>query len=403
MVRLTLYILFLFVCTSLNAQTATESVESEIIPGAARMDKYLPLLKDKRVALLINHTSLVDNRSLLDTLLTRGIKVKKVFAPEHGIRGNAAEGENVKNEIDPTTKIPILSLHGEHKKPTAAYMDSIDVVVFDIQDVGTRFYTYISTLQYAMVACAEYGKEFVLLDRPNPNGHYIDGPVLDTTLRSFVGMQPIPIVYGMTEGEYAKMLVGEKWFPNADRLKMHVIPCDNYEHNSYVKITTPPSPNLRNNIAIACYPTTCLFEGTVMSVGRGTEKPFQQWGHPDLAGKTSHTFMPVPYAGQSAEPLYAFKLCYGQVVALNQKEVNLLLHDQVRLIWLLRAYKLFPDKDKFFTNFFEKISGTKELRKQIEKGMTEEEIKATWKPGIEAFKKIRSKYLLYKDFSASKN
>ena len=400
MVRLTLCIVLFFACFKLNAQVAGDTAKKEIIPGAARMEQYLPLLEGKNVALLINHTSVVGKTSLLDTLLKRHIKVKKVFAPEHGFRGKAAEGENIKNEIDSATGIPVLSLHGKYKKPTAEYMDSIDVLVFDIQDVGARFYTYISTLQYAMEACAEYGKEFILLDRPNPNGHYVDGPVLDTSLRSFVGMQPVPIVYGMTEGEYAKMLVGQKWFPGAKKLKMHVIPCANYDHNSHYDITVPPSPNLRTNIAIACYPTTCLFEGTVMSVGRGSDRPFQQWGHPDLKGKTSYMFMPVPYYGHASEPLYSFQQCYGQIVAVNQQEVDLLLKNQIRLIWLLRAYTLFPDKDKFFTNFFENLAGTRELRKQVEKGMTEEQIKATWQPGLKAFKKIRAKYLLYKDFPA---
>ncbi|RYE24943.1 MAG: DUF1343 domain-containing protein [Sphingobacteriales bacterium] len=399
MLRLTLYIFFFLACGVALAQPAADTTKP-IVVGAERMEQYLPLLQGKNVALLINHTSVVGKTSLLDTLLKRDIKVKKVFAPEHGIRGKAAEGENIKNEIDSATGIPVLSLHGDTKKPTAAYMDSIDVVVFDIQDVGARFYTYISTLQYAMEACAEYGKELVILDRPNPNGHYVDGPVLDTSLRSFVGMQPIPIVYGMTEGEYATMLVGQKWFAKASKLKMHVITCENYDHNRIYQIKIAPSPNLRNNIAIACYPTTCLFEGTVMSVGRGTDMPFQQWGHPDLKGKTSHTFMPVPYFGQTSEPLYAFKQCFGQLVAMNQKEVNMLLKDQVRLTWLLRAYQLFPDKDQFFTNFFEKLAGTKELRKQVQQGLTEEQIKATWQPGLKAFKKIRAKYLLYKDFDA---
>jgi uncharacterized protein YbbC (DUF1343 family) len=400
MLRLTLYILFFFSCNTLWAQPANDTSKPPVVTGAARMDQYLPLLQGKRVALLINHTSVVGKTSLLDTLLKKNINVKKVFAPEHGFRGKAAEGEDIKNEIDSATGIPVLSLHGDTKKPTAAYMDSIDVLVFDIQDVGARFYTYISTLQYAMEACAEYGKELVILDRPNPNGHYVDGPVLDTALRSFVGMQPIPIVYGMTEGEYAKMLVGEKWIKGAKNLKMHVIACTNYDHNTKYHITIAPSPNLRNDVSIACYPTTCFFEGTVMSVGRGTEKPFQQWGHPDLAGKTSYMFMPVPYFGQASEPLYAFKQCYGQMVAVSQREVDAIIKNQVRLFPLLKAYTLFPDKDKFFTSFFEKIAGTKELRKQIEKGMTEEEIKATWQPGINAFKKIRAKYLLYKDFSA---
>ncbi len=373
--------------------------KNEVITAAERMHVYLPMLEGKRVGLLINQTSVVGkNKTLLpDTLIARGVNVVKIFAPEHGFRGEAEAGEKVNDEKDAKTGLPIVSLYGKSKKPSQSQLSDIDILVYDIQDVGARFYTYISTMQYAMEACAAYGKKFMILDRPNPNGFYVDGPILDKSTKSFVGMQPIPIVYGMTPGEYAKMLVGEKWFTGADKLNLNVVPCDNYNHTVKYHLPVNPSPNLRNMAAIYCYPSLCLFEGTVVSVGRGTTMPFQQYGHPDFEGKSIYAFMPdVPDHGP--DPKLAGKLCHGQVLATNPREASLTIGNRLRLVYLIRAYNWYEKKDDFFNNFFENLAGTKELRKQIEQGMSEEEIRATWKSDLDAFKVIRKKYLLYKDF-----
>lgn len=374
-----------------------EGKEKKVLPGACQMAEYLAILKGKRVALLINQTSTVNGTSLLDTLLKNKIKVVKIFVPEHGFRGFAEAGETVNNETDKATGLPIISLYGKNKKPQKDQLKDVDILVYDLQDVGARFYTYISTMQYAMEACGAYHVQMIILDRPNPNGNYVDGPVLDTSLRSFVGMQPVPIVYGMTAGEYAKMLAGEKWCINADKLNLKVIPCKNYDHNTLYELPVSPSPNLKSMAAIYCYPSLCLFEGTVISVGRGTPTPFQIWGHPDLAGKTVFSFIPQkPFGGP--EPLYVDRTCYGQVAAANGEEALDIIHRQIRLFWLIRAYEWYPYKEKFFNSFFEKLAGTRELRKQVESGMKEEEIRATWQKNITAFKKIRKKYLLYTDF-----
>jgi len=289
-----------------NSAWAQDDEQVEVIPprvttGAEKMDNYLPLLQGKRVALLINQTSIVGpGKTLLpDTLLKRGVNIVKILAPEHGFRGKAEAGVKVNDEKDTKTGLPVISLYGSSKKPTQQQLQDVDVVIYDIQDVGTRFYTYISTMQYAMEACAAYGKEFIILDRPNPNGFYVDGPVLDKSLKSFVGMQPIPIVYGMTPGEYAKMLVGEKWFEGAEKLNLTVIPCDSYDHTVMYELPVNPSPNLRNMAAIYSYPSLCLFEGTDISVGRGTKYPFQQFGHPSFKTKAIY----AQYSRRRARPV----------------------------------------------------------------------------------------------------
>lgn len=369
-----------------------------VLPGAWRMNEYLPQLKGKKVALLINQTSLVGKTSLLDTLIKRGVQVVKVFVPEHGFRGNAEAGVDIANEVDSATGTPVISLYGDTKKPKPQHLAGVDVVVYDLQDVGVRFYTYISTMQYAMEACAENNKQFIILDRPNPNGHYIDGPVLKPAFKSFVGMQPVPIVYGMTVGEYARMLKGEKWAKGTEKLNMQVISCTGYDHNTLYRLPVRPSPNLKNMAAVLSYPTVCFFEGTVVSVGRGTATPFQMWGHPSFKGHSVYSFRPVPVWGQKTDPMYAFQDCYGEMVALNEKEALMIMDRKIRLIWLQRAYSWYTEKDKFFNNFFEKLAGTAELRKQIEQNMPEDKIRASWQPEIQQFKKIRKKYLLYKDF-----
>jgi len=401
--RFSYMLCFVLVAFAANAQKPAEPKYkplrggSEVVVAAERMDAYLPLLKNKRVALIINQTSMVGERSLLDTLLTVGVNVVKVFVPEHGFRGEAQAGEHVDNSIDSATQLPIVSLYGDNKKPKPEFLKDVDVVVYDLQDVGVRFYTYISTMQYAMEACAENKKEFIVLDRPNPNGYYVDGPVLKKEFKSFVGMQPIPIVYGMTAGEYAKMLIGEKWAKGLETLNIKVITCGEYDHTALYSLPVRPSPNLKTMAAVMAYPSMCLFEGTVVSVGRGTPTPFQVWGHPSFKAKTMYSFKPVPVWGRP-DPLYAFQDCYGQLAVMNIDEAKTIINRRVRMVWLIKAYNWYEDKTKFFNPFFEKLAGTAELRKQIESGMTEDAIRATWKKDIDAFKKIRKKYLLYPDF-----
>lgn len=369
--------------------------------GAEQMQDYLPQLEHKKVALLVNQTSVVYGKLLLDTLLASGVNVVKIFVPEHGFRGTADAGAHIKNDIDGKTGLPVISLYGKNKKPTPEQMKDIDVLVYDLQDVGVRFYTYISTLEYAMDACIENNKELIILDRPNPNWSRVDGPVLDTSLRSFVGMQPVPVVYGMTVGEYATMLAGEQWIKNADALRFSVIRCK-YYHPEYspdkfyngtifraYKLPIAPSPNLRTDNAIKLYPSLCFFEGTIVSVGRGTNKPFEQWGHPDYKGKFEYFFTPKSTIG-ATKPLLENIDCYGVAVWPS-------FGYQIEISHLLKAYQLSSQKEKFFNPFFEKLAGTKLLRQQIIEGKSEAEIRASWQPELEKFKEIRKKYLLYED------
>ena len=383
---------------SVNKKTRPAKA-SAVITGAERTNIYLPKLKGKRVGILVNQTSVVGSEHLLDVLLKNKVKVVKVFTPEHGFRGSADAGEHVGNSKDKKTGLPIVSLYGDNKKPKKEQLKDIDILIYDLQDVGVRFYTYISSLEYAMEACAENGKEIMVLDRPNPNGHYVDGPVLDKGLRSFVGMQPVPVVYGMTAGEYARMLKGEKWFKSAEKARLTVVSCENYDHQTLYSLPVPPSPNLKTMAAIYLYPSLCLFEGTVISVGRGTDKPFQQWGHPDLGEKSEYSFTPHSTTGAS-KPLYEGKECYGQLVAETDKEALRKNESIFNIKWLLKAYNWYPDKENFFnaSNFFDKLAGTAELQKQIRQGMTEREIRDSWNKDIDTFMKIRKKYLLYNDF-----
>jgi uncharacterized protein YbbC (DUF1343 family) len=367
------------------------------VPGAVRMDQYLPLLNGKRVALLINQTATVGNKLLLDTLLSRKVNVIKVFVPEHGLRGVGDAGAEIKNDRDAATGLPIISLYGNNKRPTREQLKDVDVVVYDLQDVGVRFYTYISSLEYLMEACVENNKQLIVLDRPNPNGFYVDGPVLEKSNKSFVGMQEIPVVYGMTVAEYAKMLVGEKWIDNAKDLRLDVIPCAAYQHSDKYHLPVSPSPNLKDMAAIYLYPSLCFFEGTVVSVGRGTEKPFQQWGHPSFKGKSDYFFIPRTMTGAS-KPMYEGQKCYGELIADDAEAALKDIKAGINLDWLVRAYQWCPEKGKFFNNFFEKLAGTDKLQKMIEKGMTSSEIKAAWQKDIKSFKEIREKYLLYPDF-----
>jgi uncharacterized protein YbbC (DUF1343 family) len=365
-------------------------------PAIASYAEYLPMLNNKKIALVVNQTSSLRERHLVDILIDSGINIVKIFTPEHGFRGTDDAGKKVNNTIDEQTQLPLISLYGDNKKPKPADMSNVDIVLFDIQDVGVRFYTYISTLQYVMEACAENKKQLIVLDRPNPNGHYIDGPVLEIKNKSFVGMQAIPIVYGMTIGEYATMLNGEKLLNNKVQCNLQVIKCINYTHNSAYILPVPPSPNLKSGNAIALYPALCLFEGTEVSVGRGTKTPFEIWGHPTYKDN-GFSFTPTATVG-NANPLYANQQCFGGNLNLPYYKVKDLMNNKINLTWLKNAYFLSPNKTKFFNPFFTKLAGNTTLQKQIVKGMSEAEIRTTWMPAIAKFKKVRKKYLLYPDF-----
>lgn len=366
--------------------------EGKILPGAYHFEQYLPALQGKKVALMVNQTAEVDGVLLPDTLLRLGVKVVKIFSPEHGFRGKADAGAVVQNGLDAETDLPVISLYGNHKKPTAAELKDVDMMIYDLQDVGVRFYTYISSLEYLMEACAAEGIPVMILDRPNPLGFIVDGPVLERKYRSFVGMQPVPVLYGMTPGEYAKMLIGEQWI-SPSNVELTVIKCSGYKHSSLYELPVPPSPNLKTMAAVYLYPSLCFFEGTPVSVGRGTELPFQQFGHPLLKNYT-YRFTPKSMPGSSAPPLKG-QVCHGVLVAETAKDALKLIDGKLQLGWLMDAYKNYPEQEKFFTAFFEKLAGTDVLRKQIIQGLSEKEIRAGWEPALQQFRIIRSKYLLY--------
>ncbi len=387
-----LFILLLLQYCFVSAQ----KFSNKIIVGAEQMEEYLPSLKNKKVALLVNQTSMVKNRHLVDTLLSSGISIVKIFAPEHGFRGTADAGEKIKSSTDAKTGIAISSMYGANKKPSAESMKGIDIVVFDIQDVGARFYTYISSLQYMMEACAKAKIQLVILDRPNPNGFYVDGPVMEPKNKSFVGMQPIPIVHGMTVGEYAQMLNGESWLTNKVKCKLKVVKCKNYDHNTLYNLPVPPSPNLKSATAVLLYPSLCLFEGTMVSVGRGTDTPFEVWGAP-VFKNNGFSFTPKSTEGAKS-PLYENEVCYGANLSLPPYDVLKIIRKKINLTFIKNAYSLAPNKVKFFNDFFEKLTGSVTVRYHIMQNKTDEEIRETWQTGLTKFKKIRKKYLLYTDF-----
>jgi uncharacterized protein YbbC (DUF1343 family) len=412
--KLLMLILLIFCLLTAFCQP-TEKPGNTIIPGAYRTDVYLPYLKGKKVGVFANQTSMVGQTHLVDTLRRLGVNIVKIFAPEHGFRGTANAGEELNNDTDKQTGIPIISLYGKKVKPTVADLKDVDVLVFDIQDVGVRFYTYLSSLQYFMEGACENHKPLFILDRPNPNGFYIDGLVLDTAYKSFVGMQPIPVVYGMTIGEYARMIAGEQWLSDSANkvyryyehakatkdtpIHFVVIKCANYTHASKYKLPVTPSPNLPTMQAIYMYPSTCFFEGTNLSEGRGTAHPFEIFGHPSLP---NNLFAFTPQSTTAAkDPKLKNQLCYGWNIT------DAPVQPQLQLKWLLQAYKLFPNKDSFFIQpktkkptdyFFNKLAGNSTLMQQIISGKSEEQIRASWQPQLQAFKKIRKKYLLYDDF-----
>lgn len=370
----------------MNAQ----NLSTKIITGAEQLDLLLPQLKDKQVALVVNHTAMINKIHLVDSLLKLKVNIKKIFSPEHGFRGNADAGEKITDGIDAKTKLPIVSLYGdkEKRKPTGEQLSEIDVVIFDIQDVGARFFTYISTMHYVMEACAEKGKKMIVLDRTNPNGHYIDGPILEPELKSFVGMHPVPIVHGLTVGEYALMINGEGWLGDK-KCNLEVIGLKNYMHKTPFALPIKPSPNLPTDNAIAWYPSICLFEGTVISVGRGTTSPFEMIGHPSL-NNLKFEFTPTSIDGMSKNPPLKGEACHGV-------DLRSIKAEPFTLKYLMLMYHIFPEKEKFFNSYFNTLAGTKTLQEQIKNGMSEEQIRATWKPKLDAYKEIRKKYVLYPD------
>lgn len=374
-----------------SARTDKTKVASGIKTGADNYSAYLPLLKNKKVGIVTNQTGILSDKThLVDFLMEKKIGVQKVYAPEHGFRGTADAGELIKDGKDTKTGLPIISLYGNNKKPKPEQLAGIDIMVFDLQDVGARFYTYISSLHYVMEACAENNIPLIVLDRPNPNGGIIDGPVLEKENASFVGMHPIPVLHGMTIGEYAKMINGEKWLKNGVHCALTVIPCLNYKHSMPYSLPVKPSPNLPNDQAINLYASLCLFEGTNVSVGRGTDKQFQIYGSPYLP-KSDFSFVPQPNLG-AKDPMHNGKICYGEDLSKIEKV------KQLELKWLIKAYHVTVfDKQKFFNDFFTKLAGTKKLQQQIETGVPENEIRKSWEKGIADFKLMRKSYLIYSE------
>jgi uncharacterized protein YbbC (DUF1343 family) len=399
--------------TKIKVETKTSSPATTIVPAADQMELYLPELKGKKVAWLVNHTSVVGKSHIIDTLLKAGINIKVIFGPEHGFRGDAPDGAKVETTSDPKTGIPVVSLYGKKNKPTTDDLKDIDVMVYDIQDVGTRYYTFISSMQYFLEAALENNIPLIILDRPNPNGFYVDGPVLDPKFKSFVGMQPVPVVYGMTIGEYATMLLQEGWLGDAANkafevlkrarfaagakyFQLHVVPVKNYTHKSKYVLPVKPSPNLPEIQSVYWYGSTCFFEGTVLSEGRGTPKPFQYIGHP-LMPKNMFAFTPRATDG-APSPKHKDKICYGYNLSGTPEQVLKMIDGKVQVKYLIDAYKAFPAKDSFFNKGINRLAGTDELAQQIKEGKTEKEIRESWEPKLSAFKKIRKKYLLYPDF-----
>lgn len=392
--------------TKSKAISSTEKKQpntSKIRTGAEQLQLYLPLLKNKKVGMVVNPTSVIGDKktALVDSLLALGVQIKKIFGPEHGFRGNASNGAKVNNEIDEKTNIPIISLYGKNQYPTEKDLSNLDILVFDIQDVGVRFYTYINTLQYVMEACATFHKPLLILDRPNPNGYFVDGPILDQKLVSGIGLQPIPIVHGLTIAEYAQMLNGERWLKNGLQCELKIVKVENYTHQTPYRLPVKPSPNLNTDISILLYPTLCLFEGTYISQGRGTHFPFTVLGAPALKGKYTFEFTPKSIPGMSETPLHQNQVCYG----LDLRKINaeeLFQSKQLQLKWLIEMYQNYPKKEDFFNNKlskqmgnFDKLAGNFDLKNQIIQGKSEKEIRASWEKPLAKYLKIRAKYLLY--------
>lgn len=387
MSRLTAFGFFLFFVVACNAQPASQLPVQPILTGADQIGSFYKTMLGKRVALVVNHTSRIGKTHLADSLKTLGINIVKIFGPEHGFRGNAADGERVNDSLDVRTGIPLISLYGKNKKPTPQQLQDVDMVVFDIQDVGTRFYTYISTMHYVMEACAESGKKMIILDRPNPND-FVDGPMNEKPFQSFVAMHPIPIAHGLTVGELAQMINGEGWLTNNLTCDIEIITVKNWAHGNEYTLPVGPSPNLPNQQAIKLYPSICLFEGTVISLGRGTPFPFQVLGNPELKN-LKFTFTPVTIKGVAAKPPHEGKLCFG-IDLRNEK-----IEARINLSYVITMYNAYPDKEKFFIPYFDTLAGTAKLKEQIKQGLTEEQIRESWKPDLVKYTALRVKYLLY--------
>ncbi|MFW5805130.1 MAG: exo-beta-N-acetylmuramidase NamZ domain-containing protein [Bacteroidales bacterium] len=397
--------LILMMCISCQGDVDIPSVETNdtisaeqdkpIVCGAERTDEYVSVLEGKSVGIVANHTSMINDVHLVDSLLSMGIVVKRIFAPEHGFRGMADAGEMIENETDATTGLPVISLYGNNKKPEKTHLSDLDVMVFDIQDVGVRFYTYISTLHYVMEACAGVNLPLMVLDRPNPNTDVIDGPVLNPEYASFVGMHPVPIAHGMTVAEYARMINGEGWLKDGMSCDLSWVCCDNYNHRMQYKVPVPPSPNLPNHRSIRLYPTLCLLEATTLSVGRGTDMQFQVCGHPALKEKTEFSFVPQPNEG-ATYPKHENTTCYGFDLRENSDGFQF-NPGQLQLAFLLDLYEIFPNDVSFFKSpsFFDKLSGDSRLRHQITKGHSEDSIRQSWQADLTSYKKMRQRYLLY--------
>lgn len=378
-----------------------QAATAKLMTGAEQTEKYLPLLKGKRIGMVVNPTSIIGKQTVVDSLLKRGVNIVKIFGPEHGFRGDASAGVHVDDAVDAKTGIKAISLYGKHSTPTKEELADVDIMIFDIQDVGVRFYTYMNTLQHVMEACALYNKEVMILDRPNPNGFYIDGPVLDPKYKSGIGIQPIPIVHGLTLGEYAQMLNGEGWLKDKLKCKITVIKNANYTHDMPYVLPVKPSPNLNTPQSILLYPTTCLFEGTYLNHGRGTMFPFTVVGAPYLKGKFSFSFTPTSIKGMSETPLFQDQVCYGLDLR-NYDTSNFRKTKMLNLSWIIELYKASPRKEDFFNNKLSAEVGTIEarigvgnFRQQIIDGASEKEIRASWEPGLSQYKQMRKKYLLY--------
>lgn len=373
---------------NITSHETSETTVSAIKTGADNYEKYLPLLKNKKVGIVTNQTGILSNKThVVDFLLEKKITLQTIFAPEHGFRGTADAGEHIVDGKDQKTGLSIISLYGDNKKPKAAQLANIEVMIFDLQDVGARFYTYISSLHYVMDACAENNIPLIVFDRPNPNGSIVDGPLLEKEFTSFVGMHPVPLLHGMTIGEYAQMVNGEKWLKEGEKCKLTVIPCSGYKREMAYSLPVKPSPNLPNDQSINLYASLCFFEGTNVSMGRGTEKQFQIYGSPYLK-KTGFSFTPKPNFG-AKDPVYNGKECFGEDLTAYPK----LKHLEIK--WLIKAYQNTSDKTKFFNGFFTKLAGTKKLQQQIESGVSEKEIRESWKKDLETFKTMRKQYLIY--------
>lgn len=378
-----------------------EYLAAPIQTGADQTQAYLPLLKNKRVAVLANQTTIIGKRHLVDSLLELGVNIVKVFGPEHGFRGNASNGAKVSDEVDKQTGIPIISLYGSKKKPSTEDLANVDIMIYDVQDVGCRFYTNINALRDLMESCADHKKELLILDRPNPNAYLIDGPILDMKYKSGIGQFPVPIAHGMTIGEFAKMIQGEKWMQNAAGVKMTIIPVKNYHHDMDYVLPVKPSPNLNTQQSIMLYPSTCLFEGTIMNHGRGTQFPFTILGSPLLKGKMDFSFTPVSLPGMSETPLHMNQLCYG--LDLRKVDIEKLKKSKkINLQWMQQLYNAYPDKARFFDKSqsrqigsIDGLAGVANFKQQIMAGTPEKEIRASWEPGLSQYKVMRKKYLLY--------